>query len=102
MINAGRGTSYVFTGVNWRIPIYSPFFFEGEFGGAANNSPDKWEPDRIEMGCPVTFRESGGLGYQLTANVDVVASVEHISHANLCGPHNPGITDFGARVGYKF
>ncbi len=102
MINTGGRTSYAFTTLNWRIPIYSSFFFEGEFGGAANDSPREREPDRVNIGCPVTFRESGGFGYQLTANVDVVANVEHVSHADLCGKVNPGITDFGVRIGYKF
>jgi len=38
----------------------------------------------------------------VTANIDVLASVEHISHAGLCGKTNPGLTDIGLKVGYKF
>ena len=38
MINTGGKTSYGFTGLTWRIPIYKGFFFEGEFGGAVNTS----------------------------------------------------------------
>jgi lipid A 3-O-deacylase len=51
------------------------------------------------MGCPVTLRESGGLGLQITSNIDVIASIEHVSHANLCGRQNPGLTNFGLRLG---
>ncbi len=102
MINTGGKTSYAFGSFNWRIPIYKMLFFEGELGGAVNNSPDWQGPVRIDTGCPVAFRESGGFGLQLTPNWDVIASVEHVSHASFCTKKNPGITDFGIRVGYKF
>jgi len=32
----------------------------------------------------------------------VIANVEHISHASLCTSINPGLTQVGARIGYKF
>jgi len=102
MINTGGKTSYAFADFNWRIPIWKMLFFEGEFGGAVNNSPDWQGPRRIDMGCPVTFRESGGFGLQLTPNWDVIASVAHASHASFCTSKNPGDTDFGVMVGYKF
>lgn len=102
MINTGGKTSYAFADFNWRIPIWKMLFFEGEFGGAVNNSPDWHGPNRIDMGCPLTFRESGGFGLQLTPNWDVIASVAHASHASFCTSKNPGDTDFGVMVGYKF
>jgi hypothetical protein len=102
MINTRGRDSYGFGGFDWRFPLVDRFFLESEFGGAVNDAPTHKEPDRIDVGCPVTFHEAIGLGYQLTPNIDVVASAEHISHANLCGSHNPGITDFGLRIGYKF
>jgi lipid A 3-O-deacylase len=102
MINTGGQTSYVFGSFNWRIPIYKMVFFEGELGGALNNSSDWKGPIRVDTGCTADFRESGGFGLQLTANWDVILSVEHISHASFCTSKNPGITDFGVRVGYKF
>lgn len=102
MINTGGKTSYAFADFNWRIPIWKMLFFEGEFGGAVNNSPDWQGPQRIDMGCPLTFRELGGFGLQLTPNWDVIASVAHASHASLCTSKNPGDTDFGVMVGYRF
>jgi lipid A 3-O-deacylase len=102
MINTGGKTSYGFTGLTWRIPIYQRFFFEGEFGGSVNNGPEHPEVGRIFMGCPINFRESGGFGYQLTSNIDIIASIEHNSHATFCTHIDPGITDVGVRVGYKF
>ena len=102
MINTGGKTSYGFTGLTWRIPIYKAFFFEGEFGGSVNNGPEHPEAGRIFMGCPINFRESGGFGVQLTSNIDIIASIEHNSHATFCTHIDPGITDVGVRVGYKF
>jgi hypothetical protein len=102
MINTGGKTSYAFGGFTWRIPIYSKFFFEGELGGAINNAVRVPTPGRVDMGCVATFRESGGFGYQFNENWDVIASVEHVSHASFCSATNPGLTQFGVRIGYKF
>ncbi len=102
MINTGGQTSYGFGSFNWRIPIYKTLFFEGEFGGAVNDSPDWKGPIRIDTGCALTFRESGGFGVQISENWDIIVSVEHISHASFCTKKNPGVTDVGFRVGYKF
>ena len=99
MVSVEGRISYAYTGVNWRVPIYDRLFAEGEFGGALNDS-EKGQSNWL--GCPVTFRESGGLGVQITSNIDIVGSIEHISHANLCGHINPGLTNFGLRLGYKF
>ena len=102
MINTGGKTSYAFGGFVWRIPIYGPIFFEGELGGAINDGVRHPTYNRVDLGCTQTFRESGGFGVQFNPNWDVIFSVEHISHASFCGKTNPGITDFGVRVGYKF
>jgi lipid A 3-O-deacylase len=102
MINTGGGTSYGFAGLTWRIPIYRRFFFEGEFGGAVNNAPLHPEWNRVDMGCRFTFRESGGFGYQFTDHIDLIASIEHVSHATFCTHINPGLTQIGMRLGYKF
>jgi hypothetical protein len=102
MISTGGKTSYGFTGLTWRIPIYKAFFFEGEFGAAVNTSTLREEPDRVDTGCRWDFRESGGFGYQFSEHVDLIVNVEHISHASLCTHVNPGLTQVGARIGYKF
>ena len=102
MINTGGKTSYGFTGLTWRIPIYKAFFFEGEFGGALNDAPTHPEEGRVDAGCRLDFRESGGFGYQFNEHVDVIVNIEHISHASFCTHINPGLTQVGARIGYKF
>ena len=102
MINTGGGTSYGFTGFTWRIPIYKGFFFEGELGGAVNSSALRNEGDRVNTGCRFDFRESGGFGYQFNEHWDFIANVEHASHASFCTHINPGLTQVGARIGYRF
>ncbi len=99
MVSVEGRISYAYTGVNWRVPIYDRLFAEVEFGGALNDS-EKGQPGWL--GCPVTFRESGGLGFQITSNIDIVGSIEHVSHADLCGRTNPGLSSFGLRLGYEF
>ena len=59
-------------------------------------------PDRVNTGCRWDFRESGGFGYQFSEHWDVIANIEHISHASLCTHINPGLTQIGARIGYRF
>ena len=102
MINTGGKTSYAFGGFTWRIPIYGKFFFEGEFGGAVNNAVRTPTYHRVDMGCVATFRESGGFGYQFNEHFDLIASIEHVSHASFCTHINPGLTQVGFRIGYKF
>jgi lipid A 3-O-deacylase len=103
MLNTLGLTSYAFAGLNWRTPPVYPVFLEVGLGGAVNNSTDDpHDMTRTDLGCPVTFRESGGLGWQITDRVDLVGSVEHISHANLCNRINPGLTSVGLRLGYRF
>lgn len=96
-------TSVVYADFLWRAPVVGPLFVEGQFGGAYNDSArNVATPNRIDIGCPVTFRESAGVGIQLNEHFDIVADVDHISHANLCGRHNPGLTNIGLKLGYKF
>jgi hypothetical protein len=103
MFNAYGLTSYGFAGLNWREPLIGPLFLEVGFGGAVNNaSRNPHDLTRTDLGCPVTFRESGGLGWQFNEHFDVVVGVEHISHANLCSSLNPGLTSAGVRIGYRF
>jgi lipid A 3-O-deacylase len=77
-------------------------FLNGSLGGALqagyNNSAP---PGHKTLGSTALFRESLELGYQVTSTVSVSAFVDHMSNANLA-PHNAGLTDAGARLGFKF
>jgi hypothetical protein len=50
----------------------------------------------------VLFRESASIGYQITEQANIMLTVDHASHAGLCGPTNTGLTNLGVRVGWKF
>jgi hypothetical protein len=100
MVNTVGDTSYAYAGLTWRADLFAGFFGEFEFGGAVNNYAEA--EDRIDMGCHVTFRESAGLGYRFSEHIDLIASIEHASHAHLCGERNSGITNVGMRLGYRF
>ena len=102
MASTNNHNSYAFAGLTWRIEPIDKLFLEGEFGGAVNNAPTHWEDKRTDLGCHVTFRESAGIGYQFTPNWSIIATGEHISHADLCPGTNPGQTNYGVRIGYKF
>lgn len=94
--------SYVFTGLTWRLNLIAGLYLEPEFGIAVNNGPDHYMENRTWLGSPVTFREAFGVGYQITDHISITANIEHISHAQIFRDWNPGQTNFGARIGYKF
>jgi lipid A 3-O-deacylase len=108
-INTAGDTSDVFAGLTWGISLIQNLFRPGDaiyvtgsLGGAyqdgyIDNAPDK----RKKMGSPILFRESAELGYQITPVISIGAIIDHISNANL-GQHNAGITNAGARLGFKF
>jgi hypothetical protein len=103
MINTLGLTSYAFAGLAWRAPLWGPLFLEIGLGGAVNDSSrDRHNLRQTDLGCPVTFRESGGVGWRFDEHFDIVVGIEHISHANLCSSLNPGLTSAGVRVGYRF
>jgi len=45
-------------------------------------------------------RKTLALGYQLTTNLSVAGFLDHMSNASLAA-HNAGLTDAGARFGFK-
>lgn len=102
-INTGSKTSHGYAGLTWTVDLTRWAFIEGSFGGAVHNGktglvvPAGHNP----LGCSPMFRESGSLGFRLTGNWSVMATVEHLSNAGLCD-RNRGLTNYGARIGYRF
>lgn len=96
--------SMVYAGLSWTWHVFdSPVFIEGTFGGSVNNwDPNSTNPNARALGCNVLFRESASIGVDITEQANVMLTLEHASHAGLCGPQNQGLTNFGARVGFKF
>lgn len=103
-LNFGGLESQVYAGLSWTWHIFDgPVFIEGTFGGALHNGASSGAvyPAR-NLGCPTLFRESASIGVDITEQASVMLTVEHSSHAGLCGQQNGGITNLGMRAGWKF
>ena len=99
---AGK-TSEGYAGVAWDYDITDRVFGEAGFGGSVNNGDvgRNVPPGHNALGCNELFRESGSLGYRLTQNWNVLATVEHSSNAGFC-VENRGLTNAGLKIGYAF
>ena len=108
-INTAGKTSDGYFGLTWGIMLIQSLFgagdgvfVNGSLGGAVHDGYINSGPlNRKLLGSRILFRESAGLGYQLTPGINVSALLDHISNANL-GRHNMGITSAGARFGFRF
>lgn len=102
-INTAGDTSFGYAGFTWALDITPQFWIEATFGGAIHNGETgRIVPaDRNALGCSPLFRESFGVGYRITTNWSVMAVIEHMSNAGLC-EENRGLTNLGARIGYRF
>ena len=105
-LNFDHKTSFAYAGLTWTVDITQRIFVEASFGGAVHNGNTQSNPalipvDRSALGCSPLFRESGSLGYRLTPNWSVMATIEHLSNAGGCS-QNRGLTNVGARLGYSF
>jgi hypothetical protein len=96
-------TSQFYLGAAWTLPVLNIFFVEGTFGGAVHDGPlTSTAPNYVEAyGCRVNFHESASVGVALGENWRLMGTIEHMSNAGLCNL-NPGLTNYGARLGYKF
>jgi hypothetical protein len=93
-------TDEFYWGVTWDAKLSGPAFLEASFGGAAHDGAVS-TPGEPSYGCEVNFRESASVGFSLTAQWRLLATVDHMSNANLCHP-NHGLTNAGIRLGYHF
>jgi hypothetical protein len=101
-LNLDQDTSFAYAGLTWTFDLSPTIFIEGSFGGAVHDGEtDPIEADREALGCRALFRESGSIGLHLSANWNVMATVEHLSNAGLCS-NNRGLTNVGVRLGYTF
>jgi hypothetical protein len=90
--------SHAYTGVNWRMPIYDRLFTEVEFSGALNDSE---KGNRAGWAARLPSANPA-VGVPDNPNIDIVGSIDHVSHPGLCGRTNPGLSSFGYRLGYAF
>lgn len=94
-------TDQIYTGLNWHVPLGDRFFAEAGIGGTVHNgSLDSGDGPRL--GCRLLFREHVALGIRITDNVNLMATADHSSHANICDGPNDGLTHAGLAIGIKF
>jgi lipid A 3-O-deacylase len=103
-VNFGDLESMAYAGLSWTVPVFdTPVFIEGSFGAAVHNGEsDGATPPGRNLGCSFLFRESVSVGVNVTESASIMATLEHASHAHLCGNNNRGLTNLGVRVGWKF
>lgn len=101
-ISTAGEASQVFAGLAWTIDVTDRFYLELGFGGAAHNGDNEDDgTNGPKLGCTLMFRESAAAGFRLTDKLDLVASIDHSSNADLCDP-NDGISHAGLSLAYKF
>lgn len=97
----GRGTSFLYAGALWTVPLTDRLFIEGSLAVAANNGSSAPRPGVAALGCHGGFREEAGLGWRFDEAWSAVVMVEHYSNANLCD-RNRGLTNMGLLIGRTF
>jgi lipid A 3-O-deacylase len=93
-------TDEFYWGATWDAKVIDRTFFEATFGGAVHDGPLD-TPHEASYGCVANFRESASLGFALTPEWRLMATVDHMSQAGLCHP-NRGLTNAGVRLGFKW
>ena len=113
LINLGGRTSAYYAGALWSFPLPHRFFAELFVDGAGHNgSLDGSVPGHAALGCPVLFNVGGSVGYSFDPHWSVMLTFDHLSNGkHVFGTRcegagsntpNPGLNDYGARVGYAF
>ena len=94
-ISTNGGTNLAYAGLTWEVFLTRRLFVEAAFGGAIHDGPDN------DFVFSVNFRESASVGVMLSDRWDIMATVDHMSNANL-RDENRGLTTVGLRLGRKF
>lgn len=107
--NTNGKTSFYYGGLTWGGVFYRPgwlpddgFFADLALGGSVNDGKiSTTDRHRKSLGSHELFREGLDIGYRLNALVSVSGFIDHSSNAGLAN-RNEGITNAGARIGFKF
>jgi len=110
-VNAEGKNSYGYFGLAWTGDFFhgvfrpsDSFFAELGLGGAVHDGPNQASPatrNHKGLGSRILFHEEVDLGYRFTPRSNISLFLDHISDANLT-PRNPGLTNIGIRLGYRF
>lgn len=119
--NTNGGTNYAAVGLSWRFQLSERVYFRPGIGVAVHDGdvdfPSPYEAgltdaerqrrfrrgaEELDLGSRVLFEPELALGYQATERLAVELSWVHVSHATIFGDQNPGLTDFGVRLNYRY
>lgn len=103
-LNPGGGTSHVSAGLAWDAYLTRTIFAEATFDLAVhdgNVDGDEAEPGERKLGCRALFRQSFAFGKDFGEHWRILAMVEHLDNFGLCD-ENAGLTNIGAKLGYRF
>jgi lipid A 3-O-deacylase len=106
-------TSSVYAGALWSFPLPFRTFFEVFVDGDIHNGYRQFPPPgRTGLGCPALFHVGGSLGYAISEHWTAMVTFDHLSNGHVIfgincagntGPTpNPGVNDWGAKIGYAF
>ncbi len=101
-LNSAGETHFAIAGIGWKIGRV--VYLRPGLGIAVHTGSDGdfQREDKIAFGSRILFAPEIALGYQASDKVSVEASWVHLSHAQLLGPQNPGLDNFGIRLNYRF
>ena len=113
LANLEGRTSTFYAGGLWSFPLPFRTFFEIFADGSIHNGVEHNPvPGRSGLGCPALWHVGGSLGYAITDHWTAMFTFDHLSNghgifgincAGNTGPTpNPGINDYGAKIGYAF
>lgn len=97
----GHGTSFLYAGALWTVPLTTSLFIEASLAVAANNGFSEPRQGRAALGCRGGFREELGVGWRFDEAWSLIAMIEHYSNAHMCN-HNRGLTNLGFMLGRTF
>jgi lipid A 3-O-deacylase len=113
MVNLEGRTSDLYAGALWSFPLPYHTFFElfvdGAIHDGVENNP---QPGHSGLGCPALFHVGGSFGYAITEHWHAMLTFDHLSNGHYIfgincsgnvGPTpNPGINNWGGKIGYQF
>jgi hypothetical protein len=121
-VNTAGGTDYLAAGFSWRLTFGGGrFYFQPGIGVAIHdgsvNLPSPYDPGltpaeqqkrlndwmtKLDLGSRVLFEPEASLGWRATDRLSMELSWIHMSHAGLAGGQNPGLSDVGVRLVYRY
>ena len=113
LANLEGRTSAFYAGALWSFPLPYRTFFELFVDGAIHNGyQNNAPPGHSGLGCPALFHVGGSFGYAITEHWTAMITFDHLSDghyifgincAGNVGPTpNPGLNNWGGKIGYAF